>query len=149
MWRIGIPLYLKNNSFFPQFLKQSSSYLPQVKKKQTKTPQRLFYLIVFCYPLLPTVCVLSRFSRVQLLATLWTVAHQVPLSMGFSRQEYWSGLPCPPLGDLPKPGIEPRSAALQVDYHVNYFLSSFFTTQYFFKFSELDYKLQGSFKIFY
>ena len=41
--------------------------------------------------------------------TLWTVAHQAPLSMGFSRQEYWSGLPCPPPGDLPNPGIEPMS----------------------------------------
>ena len=49
---------------------------------------------------------LSCFSCVQLLATLWTVAHQAPLSMGFSRQEYWSGLPCPPPGDLPDPGIE-------------------------------------------
>ena len=39
---------------------------------------------------------LSHFSRVQLFATPWTVAHQAPLSMGFSRQEYWSGLPCPP-----------------------------------------------------
>ena len=39
-------------------------------------------------------------------ATLWTVAHQASLSMGFSRQEYWSGLPCPPPGDLPDPGIE-------------------------------------------
>ena len=38
--------------------------------------------------------------------TLWTVAHQTPLSMGFSRQEYWSGLQCPPPGDLPDPGIE-------------------------------------------
>ena len=45
----------------------------------------------------------------------WTEAHQAPLSMGFSRQEYWSGLPCPPPGDLPKPGIEPRSPALQAD----------------------------------
>ena len=45
-------------------------------------------------------CVLSCFSRVQLFATLWTLAHQAPLSMGFSRQEYWSGLPGPPLGDL-------------------------------------------------
>ena len=53
--------------------------------------------------------VLSRFSRVRLFATLWTVAHQAPLSMGFSRQEYWSGLPCPPPGDLPNPGIEPSS----------------------------------------
>ena len=48
-------------------------------------------------------------SRVQLFATLWTVAHQAPLSMGFSKQEYWSGLPWPPPGDLPNPGIEPAS----------------------------------------
>ena len=54
-------------------------------------------------------------SHVQLLATPWTVAYQAPLSMGFSRQEYWSGLPCPPPGDLPDPGIEPRSPALQAD----------------------------------
>ena len=46
------------------------------------------------------------------LATLWTVAYQAPLSMGFSRQEYWSGLPFPSLGDLPDPGIEPGSPAL-------------------------------------
>ena len=52
---------------------------------------------------------LSCFSHVQLLATLWTVAHQAPLSMGFSRQEHWSGLPCPPPGDLPDPGIEPTT----------------------------------------
>ena len=55
------------------------------------------------------VCVLSRFSRVRLFATLWTVAYQVPPSMGFSRQEYWSGLPFPSPGDLPHPGIEPAS----------------------------------------
>ena len=53
--------------------------------------------------------VLSCFNCVQLFATLWTVAHQAPLSMGFSRQEYWSGLPCLPPGDLPDPGIEPGS----------------------------------------
>jgi len=45
-------------------------------------------------------------------ATPWTVAYQVPLSMGFSRQEYWSGLPFPSAGDLPDPGIEPQSPAL-------------------------------------
>ena len=50
--------------------------------------------------------VLSRFSRVQLFATPCTVAHQAPLLIGFSRQEYWSGLPCPPPGDLPDTGIE-------------------------------------------
>ena len=53
-------------------------------------------------------------SRVQLFATSWTVAHQAPLSMGFSRQEYWSGLPFPFPGNLPNPGkIEPRSPKLQ------------------------------------
>ena len=48
-------------------------------------------------------------------ATPWTVAHQAPLSMGFSRQESWSGLPFPSLGDLPDPGIEPGPLALQAD----------------------------------
>ena len=51
----------------------------------------------------------SCFSRVQLFATLQPVACQAPLSMGFSRQEYWSGLPCPSPGDLPDPEIEPVS----------------------------------------
>ena len=45
----------------------------------------------------------------------WTVVHQAPLSVGFSRQGYWSGLPCPPPGDLPNRGIEPRSPTLQAD----------------------------------
>ena len=54
------------------------------------------------------VCLLSRFSRVRLLATLWTTAHQAPLSMGFSRREYWSGFPCPPPGDLPTRGSNPH-----------------------------------------
>ena len=48
-------------------------------------------------------------SCVQFFVTPWTVAHQVPLSMGYSRQEYWSGLPFPPPGDLPDPGVEPAS----------------------------------------
>ena len=52
---------------------------------------------------------LSCSSCVWLFVTLWTVAHQTPLSMGFSRQEYWSGLPCPSPGHLPDPGIEPTS----------------------------------------
>ena len=54
-------------------------------------------------------------SCVRLFATPWTVAHQAPPSMGFSRQEYWSGLPFPSPGDLPDPGIEARSPALQAD----------------------------------
>ena len=55
------------------------------------------------------ISVLSRFSHVQLFAIPWTIAHQAPLSMGFSRQEYWSGLPSPPPGYLPDPGIAPAS----------------------------------------
>ena len=51
-------------------------------------------------------CLLSRFSHVQLFVTSWTVAHRAHLSMGFSRQEFWSGLPCPPPGALPDPGRE-------------------------------------------
>ena len=54
----------------------------------------------------------SHFHCVRLFATLRTAAHQVPLSMGFSRQKYWSGLPFPPPGDLPDPGIKPMSPAL-------------------------------------
>ena len=61
------------------------------------------------------VCaVLSHSSHVPLFAILWTVTHQVPLSMGFSKQGYWSRLPCLPLGNLPNPGIEPMSPAVAV-----------------------------------
>ena len=61
----------------------------------------------------------SHFSCVLLFVTPWTVAHQARLSVRFSRQEYWSGLPCPPPGDLPDSGIEPVSPAL---------VGEFFTT---------------------
>ena len=64
---------------------------------------------------------LTCFSHVQLFATPWTIVHQVPLSMGFSRQEYWSGLPFPSPGDLPNPRLEPMSLVSfigrQVLYH--------------------------------
>ena len=89
----------------------------------------MFYLVSFnethygdicvCLCVCVSVCVcvcarmhrhaLSRFSCVQLFGILWTVAHQAALSMRFSRQEYWSGLPYPAPGDLPDPGIEPTS----------------------------------------
>ena len=77
----------------------------------TKSPTSPSSLLFF------RVCVrtLSHFSPVWIFATPWTVAHQAPLSIGFSRQESWSGLPCPPPGDLPNPGIEPRSPTLQAD----------------------------------
>ena len=76
----------------------------------------------FAGPILPSLtrrlcrakhaCMLSRFSRVRLFVTPQTVALQAPLSMGFSRQEYWRGLPGPSLGDLPNPGIKPASSLL-------------------------------------
>ena len=58
---------------------------------------------------------LNCFSHVRLCDTLWTVVHEGLLSMEFSRQEYWSGLSCPPPGDLPKLGIKPRSPTLWED----------------------------------
>ena len=55
------------------------------------------------------MCACFHFSCVRLFVTPWPVSRQAPLSVGFSRQEYWSRLPCPPLGDLPDPGMEPAS----------------------------------------
>ena len=69
----------------------------------------LFFYVCVC------VCMPSHFSNIQRCVILWTVARQAPLSMEFSRQEYWSGLPCFPPRDLPDPGIEPRYPALQAD----------------------------------
>ena len=69
------------------------------------------------------LCVHAKsLQSVQLFVTPWTVAHQAPLSMGFSREEYWSGLPCPPPGDLTDPGIEPVSSMFPA------LAGSFFTT---------------------
>ena len=77
------------------------------------------------------MCVLSCYSCVQLFVTLWTIAHQAPLSMGFSRQEYWSGLPCPPPGDILDPGIKPGSplASLPLSHRGSPW-SSFSTVRY-------------------
>ena len=58
---------------------------------------------------------MKMLSCVHLFVTPWTITRQAPLSMGFSRPEYWSGLPCPSPGDLTNPGMEPMSPALQVD----------------------------------
>ena len=77
------------------------------------TPPKAICLLSGWECKLTSVCyVLSLFSRVWLCATLWTIACQAPLSTGFSRQEYWSGLPCPSSGDIPNPGIKPRSLIL-------------------------------------
>ena len=67
-------------------------------------------------------CVLNPFSRICLSGTPWTVAHQARPAMGFSRQEHWSGLLCPPPGDLPHPGVEPVSLTAPV------LAAGFFTT---------------------
>ena len=73
---------------------------------------------VGCHFLLQCMKVKSESEVTQSCLTLgdpWTAAHQAPLYMGFSRQEYWSGLPCPSLGNFPTPGIEPGSPEMQVD----------------------------------
>ena len=113
-------------------------------------------MVVICYYkernilLWLLVCaVLSHFSHVSLSATPWTVACQAPLSMAiFSRQEYWSRLPCSPSGDLPDPGIEPRSPALQVDS----LLSETPKTSYWYsslkKFSHEEFQMESSFEKF-
>ena len=59
-----------------------------------------------------TVVKVMSLSHVQLFVTLWTVTYKAPLSMGFSRQEYWSGLPFPSPGDLPDPGIKPQISCI-------------------------------------
>ena len=107
-------------------------YLPMTSKLLLRTKQDVIYYFpssVSCPILFPhflsqmscdipvdisptgkeSDCMLSHFSHVRLWATLWTAACQAPLSMGFSKQEYWSGLPCPLPGDLPDPGIKPVS----------------------------------------
>ena len=67
----------------------------------------MYYFLVLIIKM--HACVLSHFSCVQLFVTIWTVVHQPPLFIWFHKQEYWSGLPCPPPGDLPHPGIKTRS----------------------------------------
>ena len=66
-----------------------------------------FQILINC-----SAYMISHFSCVRLFATPWTAAHQAPLSMEFSRKEYWNGLPCPAPGDPPDPGIEPMSPSM-------------------------------------
>ena len=86
---------------------------PSPKRLQTNWPEKVSSL---------STSMLSHFSRVQLCATLWAVAHQAPLSMVFSREAYWSGLPCLLPGDLPNPGIKPMTLTSRV------LAGGFFTT---------------------
>ena len=86
------------------------SYPHDQEGKQLIELQSLCVCVCVCVCVCARVC--CRFSRVWLFATQWALAHQAPLSMEFSRQEIWSGLPCPPPGDLPEPGIKPASPAV-------------------------------------
>ena len=86
--------------FFPADIMKSGS------KQILSTPTGILYFMAF---LISPLCILSHFSHARLCVTLWTVTCQAPLSMEFSRQEYWNGLPCLSPGDLPDPGIEPAS----------------------------------------
>ena len=98
-----------------QFYQNNPALGELIKREETAYTNRktLTNTFNFCSQLIQSkivvseqyVCVLSCFSHIQLFVTLWTVAHQAPLSMEFSRQEYLSGLSCPPPGDLPNPGI--------------------------------------------
>ena len=90
-----------------------SCFVPGLNFRTWQSEALVCYLMCVC-----DLCMHACFSSIWLFVTLWTVAHQAPLSMGFSSQEYWTGLPCPPPRDLPNPGIEtasPETPALQVD----------------------------------
>ena len=93
--RLGAPL---QGHPFPQLPGGSARLASQFSSSLCPVPTSLIHSV--CAQLLRCI---------QLIVTLWTVAHQAPLPMGFSRQEYWSGLPCPPPGDLLNPGIKPTS----------------------------------------
>jgi len=83
-----------------------STSLCSRKNNRIMPPPKDVHILITCEYFM---FVLSCFSRVWLFATQWTISHQAPLFMGFSRQDYWSGLPCSPPGDLPNLGIEPVS----------------------------------------
>ena len=99
----------------------SLSLLQQIFPSQGSNPsllhcsQGLYHLSHQGSPRIPLKAKVKLLSRVRFFATPWTVAYQAPLSMGFSRQEYWSGVPLPSPGDLTDPGIEPQSPAFQAD----------------------------------
>ena len=104
-----------------------------------------YYILCVC------VCVCTHMhtlSHVQLFATPWTVAHQAPLSMGFPRQEHWSGLPFPSSKDLADPGIEPVSPALLANYWLLHHLgSSNILEKILFKGSSLQLRWRDSFRV--
>ena len=110
---IALPPSISRTFIFPN----ETSYLwkthyPFPSASVSVNHHSIFYLREFDYM---TYLKVSSLSRVQLFVTPWTVAHQAPQSVKFSRQEYWSELPFPSPGDLSNPGIKPRSSAWQAD----------------------------------
>ena len=123
---IDIHIYESNSTFLYLIIYMILSFEEAEMKKPIVTYIYIYIYIfitlyisdglpLFLWIMLLCMCVLSCFSCVQFFVTPWTVACQAPLSMGFCRQEYWSGLPCSPPGDLPDPGFEPTSALQQTD----------------------------------
>ena len=102
------------NLFFSCLVSFNSLYRGKLVLPGVRSLNLYFHYILSVSLGLPTLRVLSHFSRVQLSATLWTVACQAPLSLGFAKSEYWSGLPYPSSGDLPNPGIESTSPVYPV-----------------------------------
>ena len=123
LWKIlkemGIPDHL--TCLLGAFLvAQRLKHLPAMQETQVRSldwedHEQLHLLTLTCLLKVKVKVKVKSLSRVQLFATPWTVAYQDPPSMGFSRQECWSGLPFPSPGDLPDPGIKPESPALQTD----------------------------------
>ena len=105
------------NSMIVIILIVSSYYIPNRNASRQKWEKKIFVQNkrAFRWGILSVFSHFSHFSCVWLLVTLWTVAHQAPLSMGHSRQKHWSGLPCLPAGDPPNPGVKAGSPALQTD----------------------------------
>ena len=137
----AISIFSSASHFSVQFQKHliengRCNYQPQFHQKGNRFPHRFFLSRVYNKKIFTEIKVELReiitrgtefprywyafiglewvksLSHIQLFATPWTVAHQAPWSMGFSRHEYWSGLPFPSPGNLPNPGIEPRSPTL-------------------------------------
>ena len=99
VWDQSGHIYSRSNHAACPLVSDAGDSCLQINPLATQRPVLLG--VTFCQ----CCCVPSCFSCVWLFATPWTIVHQCPLSMGFSRQEYWSGLPCPSLGDLLDPGI--------------------------------------------
>jgi len=110
-------IWIGSNWRLDQAWKRQAAKKIKMTNLRVKDAPGHFHVFVGCrrHSFSTHMLLLSCFSCVQFFATLWTVANQAPLSKGFSRQKYWSGLPRPPLGDLPGPGSS--SHLRQVLYH--------------------------------